>query len=260
MKAVILCGGYGTRIRDVATDIPKPLIPIGDAPILWHIMKYYSLWGIDDFILCLGYKGNQIKDFFLNYEAKMNDLTIDFGKGGAVSYHNTHGEVSWRVTMVDTGLHSLTGTRVSLIKEYLEDENDFMLTYGDGVSNIDIEALLAFHHRHKNVLTVSGVRPPGRFGEIQIGGDNEVVAFNEKPQTSGGIISGGFFVCSSELFDYLPRKENVMLEREPIENLVKDGKMKVYVHEGFWQCMDTQRDFNLLNDLVETRTAPWMIW
>ena len=260
MKVVILCGGYGTRIRDVADDIPKPLIPIGDAPILWHIMKYFSLWGLSEFILCLGYKGSQIKDFFINYQTRMNDFTITLGEEDKIEYHNKHDEASWKVTLIDTGIHSLTATRLRMVRDHVKNDDSFMLTYGDGVADIDIHALINYHNNHSGALTVSGVRPPGRFGEIELNATGDVLGFNEKPQATGGVISGGFFVCRQEVFDYLPDNENVMLEQQPIQGMTRDGKMKVYAHQGFWQCMDTQRDFNLLNDLVNTDQAPWMKW
>lgn len=259
MKVVILCGGFGTRIRDVADDIPKPMIPIGGFPILWHIMKYYAHFGHKDFVLCLGYKGAAIKDFFLNYEAMTRDFTIPLG-GGEVEYHSRHGESDWRVTLADTGLNSLTGARVSRVRSYLDAEEDFLLTYGDGVGNVDLDQLLHFHRSHGRVLTVTGARPPGRFGEILANEAGRVVEFNEKPQATGGRISGGFFVCKRAIFDYLSDNEDLMFEVEPMRQLVQDGQLMMYEHDGFWQPMDTYRDYQLLNGLYNKGGAPWTVW
>lgn len=235
MKTVILCGGQGTRIRDVAADIPKPMIAIGDRPILWHIMKGYARWGHKDFVLCLGHKGEAIRAFFrVNCEG-------------------------WYVTLADTGLDALTGARVWRIRDNVKDDDVFMLTYGDGVGNVDIAALLAFHKRHGKIVTVTGVRPPSRFGELEIDGDR-VTGFNEKPQATAGRISGGFFVCGRRLFDYLDDRENLMLELEPMQRLAKSGEMMVYRHDGFWHPMDTSRDYRLLNELWSKGEAPWKVW
>lgn len=257
MKVVILAGGFGTRIRDVADDIPKPMIPIGPYPILWHIMKSYAYFGHKEFVVCLGYKGQIIKDFFLNYEAYTRDFTISFGSGGKVAYHNTHDESDWKVTLADTGTRSMTGTRIARIREYVGDE-DFMLTYGDGVSDVDIGKLLAFHKSHGKILTVTGVRPPGRFGEMVGEADGQIIEFNEKPQASAGRISGGFFVASPRLFDYLDDRENLVFEEGPIRQLVKDRQLMMFEHDGFWQPMDTSREYQLLNSLYENGNAPWV--
>ena len=189
MKVVILAGGYGTRIRDVADDIPKPMIPIGSYPILWHIMKYYAYFGHKEFIICLGYKGQSIKDFFLNYEAHTRDFTVTLGTGSSIDYHSNHHELGWKVTLADTGLHSMTGSRISRIKDYVKGE-DFLLTYGDGVSDVDIGKLVKFHKSHNKILTVTGVRPPGRFGEMMCDDNGLIFEFNEKPQATAGRISG----------------------------------------------------------------------
>lgn len=260
MKTVILCGGQGTRIRDVADNIPKPMIPVGGYPILWHIMKYYSCWGHTDFLLCLGYRGQVIKDFFLNYLAHTSDFTISLGQNSRITYHNSHDESDWNVTLAETGLNTMTGGRVRKINRYLDNEDEFMLTYGDGVGNIDIKQLLEFHRSHGKVLTVTGVRPPGRFGELNYDTPGLVTEFNEKPQASGGRISGGFFVCSKRLFDYLDDRDDLVLEQEPMRRLVADRQMMVYEHDGFWQPMDTYRDYSLLNGMYENREAPWLIW
>ncbi len=258
LKTVILCGGYGTRIRDVADNIPKPMIPIGRYPILWHIMKYYANFGHHDFVLCLGYKSQIIKDFFLNYEAHTKDFTITLGKRDEIEFHTVHDESDWRVTLVDTGLEAMTGARIARIRKYVGDE-DFMLTYGDGVGDVDIEALLAFHRAHGKALTVTGVRPPGRFGELVSEG-GRAVEFNEKPQAAGGRISGGYFVATKKLFDYLDDAEDLVFEQEPMRKLVADGELMVFEHDGFWQPMDTSREYQLLNTLYEQERAPWVKW
>ncbi len=256
MKTIILAGGYGTRIRDVADDIPKPMIPIGPYPILWHIMKSYAHFGHKDFVICLGYKGQVIKDFFLNYEAYTRDFTISFGSG-ALTYHNSHKESDWKVTLTDTGIRSMTGSRISRIRDYVGNE-DFMFTYGDGVSDVDIDKLLDFHKSHGKILTVTGVRPPGRFGEMMAGSNGQVKAFNEKPQASAGRISGGFFVASPKLFDYVTDDEDLVFEQQPIHSLVADQQLMMYEHDGFWQPMDTSREYLLLNSLYEKGNAPWV--
>lgn len=260
MKVVILCGGYGTRIRDVADNIPKPMIPVGGLPILWHIMKYYAHWGHREFILCLGYKGEVTKDFFLNYEAHTRDFTISLGTAKSIKYHSDHNESDWRVTLADTGADAMTGARIRKIRNYIGDDKNFLLTYGDGVGDIDLKKLIAFHDKHGKVLTVSGVRPPGRFGELMSGAGGLVTEFNEKPQATAGRISGGFFVCQRELFDYLEEREDLTLEQEPMRRLVAERQLMVYEHDGFWQPMDTHRDYLLLNRLCENNQAPWMIW
>jgi len=257
MKVVILCGGQGTRIRGIADDLPKPMIPIGDLPILWHLMKSYARAGHRDFILCLGYKARVIKEFFLNYEAHTTDFTVTLGRDKTIEYHGNHDQADWRVTLADTGLDAMTGARVKRIEEYVAGEENFMLTYGDGVGDIDFDALVAFHREHGKILTVTGVRPPGRFGELDGDASGKVFEFNEKPQATGGRISGGFFVCRAELFDYLDDREDLVLEQEPLRGLVRDGQMMLYRHDGFWQCMDTYRDFALLNGLWKQGEAPW---
>jgi len=256
MKVVILCGGYGTRIRDVAEDIPKPMIPIGPHPILWHIMKYYSYFGFHDFVLCLGYKKQVIKDFFINYEAHTKDFTINLGKKDDLEFHTNHDESDWIVTLADTGLDSMTGARIAKIRKYVG-EDDFMLTYGDGVGDVDIDKLLDFHRSHGKVLTLTGVRPPGRFGEL-VTKSGMVEEFNEKPQATGGRISGGYFVASSRIFDYLDGDDTLVFEKEPMRKLVADGELMVYEHNSFWQPMDTSREYILLNDLYNSGKAPWI--
>lgn len=260
MKTVILCGGYGTRIRDVSEDIPKPMIPIGNYPILWHIMKYYSFFGHKDFILCLGHKSEVIKNFFLNYEIRTNDISITLGSDNLVKYKTQHLEKGWKITMAETGRNAMTGARVKRIKHYIGDDKNFMLTYGDGVGDIDLKKLIAFHLSHGKVATLTGVHPPGRFGELEYDDRNKVLGFNEKPQATGGRINGGFFVCRNEIFNYLNDDENLVLEEGPIKNLVKDGELMIYKHDGFWQPMDTSREYSLLNKLFESKQAPWVKW
>jgi len=257
VKVVILAGGYGTRIRDVAEDIPKPMIPIGPYPILWHIMKTYSKYGITDFIICLGYRGQAIKDFFLNYEAFTRDFTISLGDQSEIIYHNKHNEHNWNITLADTGLRSMTGSRISRIKKYLNNE-DFMITYGDGVSDINIDNLINFHNSHNKLLTVTGVRPPGRFGEMSSDSSGKVLEFNEKPQAHAGRISGGYFVASHKIFDYLDDDESLVFEQEPLRKIVNDNELMMFKHDGFWQPMDTSREYQLLNSLFDSGKAPWV--
>lgn len=236
------------------------MIPVGRYPILWHLMKYYASFGHKEFILCLGYKGQVIKEFFLNYEAQTRDCTVTLGAHKSIEYHTHHEEADWRVTLADTGIDAMTGARLRRVKQYVGGDSEFMLTYGDGLSDVDLNKLLAFHRRHNRVLTVTGVRPPGRFGELMADKQGLVTEFNEKPQATGGRISGGFFVCRRELFDYLDDRENLVLEQEPMKTLVRDGQMAVYEHDDFWQCMDTHRDWQYLNKLTEGGNAPWMTW
>lgn len=258
MKVVILCGGLGTRIRDVADDIPKPMIPIGDYPILWHIMKRYASFGYTDFILCLGYKSESIKSFFLNQKSHSGDLTIDFKKSGQVTYHGPISGIDWRVTCVETGLNSMTGARIKKIKKYIEDDKDFLLTYGDGLGDVDLNALVSFHERHGKALTVTGVRPPARFGELMVDENSRVIEFNEKPQATGGRISGGFFACNRSMFDYLSDDENLVFEIHPVREIVANNEMMMFAHDGFWQPMDTSRDYQLLNEMYDGGAAPWI--
>ena len=260
MKVVILCGGFGTRIRDVAENVPKPMIPIGSYPIIWHIMKYYAHFGHKDFILCLGYRGEVLKDFFLNYKNRTQDFTISLNNTKPIAYHNGDTESDWNVTLADTGLNSQTGTRVKLVEKYLDKDEDFMLTYGDGVGDVDLAALLAFHKKHGKVMTVTGVNPPGRFGELAGDSQGMVNEFNEKPQTTAGRISGGFFVCRRSLFKYLGDGTDLVLEKEPIRRLVGEKQMMMFEHNGFWQPMDTYREYVLLNELFAQGKAPWVKW
>jgi len=259
MKAVILCGGQGTRIREASETLPKPMLPIGDMPIVWHIMKGYAHYGIRDFVLCLGHRGWVIKEFFLNYRAKTQDISIDL-RGDGVTFHGRREEEDWRVTLAETGEETMTGGRVAAVRRYVEGDEPFCLTYGDGVSNLAIDALLAFHKSTGRIATVTAVRPPGRFGEMRIAGGN-VSEFNEKPQASEGFINGGFFVCDGRrIWSYLGDRSSIVLEREPMQHLTRDGELAAYLHTGFWLPMDTAREYKLLNDLWSSGEAPWKTW
>jgi glucose-1-phosphate cytidylyltransferase len=258
MKAVILCGGKGTRIQDVAHDMPKPMVSIGNKPILWHIMKIFSAHGINDFVLCLGHKGWKIKEYFLTYKFKTSDFTLDLGSAGKPCDHGCEEELNWRITFAETGLESMTAYRVRRVRKYLAEET-FMLTYGDGVANINISDLLRFHRSHGKLVTITAVRPPSRFGELELVG-KEVSSFHEKPQVSTGLINGGFFVCEPGLFDYLPDDESCMFETTPLQMLARDKELMAYVHSGFWQPMDTSREHQLLNNMWSSGKAAWKIW
>jgi glucose-1-phosphate cytidylyltransferase len=256
---MILCGGMGTRLREETEILPKPMVEIGGGrPILWHIMKGYAAAGFSDFILCLGYKGLKIREYFLNYEAMHSDCTIELGRRESLVIHDGHQEASWRVTLVDTGLESQTGARLARAAKYVETDR-FMLTYGDGVSNVDLAALLKFHERQRTIGTVTGVRPSSRFGEL-IAADAKVTSFSEKPRMHQGLINGGFFVFSRRFFDYVGPHADCVLEREPLERLVADGELSVFVHDGFWQCMDTPRDVQMLKQLWDSGQADWKTW
>lgn len=257
MKTVLLCGGFGTRIRDVADDIPKPLIKVGEMPILWHLMGYYATFGYTEFVLCLGYKSNSIVDFF---RQQPGDVQLLANQDELSSIHKFSGPVNkigCSVTMADTGLEAMTGARLRKIKSLIGDET-FMLSYGDGLSDVDIAKLVAHHRSGRKLLTVTGVRPPSRFGELQVDDANNVTGFNEKPQASGGRISGGFFVCEPDIFNYLESREDLVFEKEPIQSIVHDKQMDMYAHDEFWQCMDTYRDWELLNQMFKSGRAPWV--
>jgi glucose-1-phosphate cytidylyltransferase len=260
MKVVILCGGKGTRLREETEFRPKPMVPIGRRPILWHIMKIYASQGHKEFILCLGYKGDMIKEYFRNYLWNICDTTMRLGREPAIVFHNRHEEEDWQVTLADTGEDSMTAYRVRSIRKYLGDDEDFLLTYGDGVGNIDVNAGINQHREKGCVCTITAVHPPGRFGELSTDGNGTVLGFNEKPQTEGGLINGGFMVCTRRLFKYLPDDPGMMLEQAPLKTLAAEGGMGAYVHAGFWQPMDTMQEFNLLNDLWRGGNAPWKIW
>ena len=257
MKAVILCGGMGTRLREETEVKPKPMVEIGRMPILWHIMKTYAHYGFNEFVLCLGYKGEVIKQYFYNYEFLSNDFTIELGTREVQTYPR-HAEHGWKITLVDTGLHTMTGGRVGRVKDFI-DGDTFMLTYGDGLTDLNIKELLNFHKAHGRIGTISGVFPPSRYGELLIQ-DDTVRSFMEKPASNGNSINGGYFVFNKRIFDYLSIDEGCILEREPLEKLASDGQLKVFHHKGFWQCMDTYRDCKYLNDLWDSKKAPWKIW
>lgn len=257
--AMILCGGQGTRLRDVTESLPKPMVPIGSYPILWHIMKTYAAFGVTRFILCLGYKKETFVDYFLNYHARATDVTIKLGQNPDVRYHGSYGEENWEVTLADTGESAMTGARVARAAKYLRpDESSFFLTYGDGVANIDISALWARHTQTQHQLTVTAVHPAGRFGEMSMDNEGVVRGFHEKPQTEEGFINGGYMVIEKQFIaDYLTQDERLILEQEPMRNAARDGVMGSYEHNGFWQCMDTAREYKILNDLWATGKAPW---
>jgi len=257
MKAVILAGGFGTRLGNRTNLIPKPMVKIGQKPVLWHIMKTYANYGVTDFIICLGYKGDVIKDYFLHYEAKNNDFTIDLSNSD-ITFHNNHNETDWNVTLVDTGLNTLKGGRIKRIEKYLDDGIN-LLTYGDGVADIDINDLVSFHKEHNKMVTISGVHPPARFGELLEEG-NVVQSFEEKPQTSMGLINGGYMVFEREMLDYLSPAEDCDFEVGPLEKLSKQGKVMVYKHDGNWECMDHERDVKHLNKLWNEDKAFWKVW
>lgn len=257
MQVVILCGGFGTRLREETESRPKPMVEIGRRPVLWHIMKTFSHYGYDDFVLCLGYKGEVIKNYFLNYDRLNSDLSINLGSGKVHIYDN-HEERNWNVTLVDTGLNSMTGARVKLIEKYITDDI-FLLTYGDGVTDCDINKLVNFHKSNQKIGTVTGVSPPSRYGELSISGDT-VVSFREKPKTEDSLINGGYFVFNRDFFRYISDDEDCVLEREPMEKLTEDGQLSIYPHRGFWQCMDTYRDYIYLNDLWDQDQAEWKVW
>ena len=254
MKTVILCGGLGTRLSEETHLKPKPMVEIGGKPMLWHIMKIYEHYGYNDFFLALGYKGEVIKDYFMNYHARQSNLSLNL-KNGNVIYSNPSSE-DWNMSLIDTGKLTMTGGRLLRLKRFLINSGTFMLTYGDGVANINIEELVKFHRSHGKLATVSAVRPPVRFGELIIK-ENKVSHFQEKPQASEGWINGGFFVFESEVFDFLT-DDTTFLEREPLEQLAKKGELMAYKHSGFWQCMDTVRDRDLLQDQWQNGKAKWI--
>ena len=258
MQVVILCGGKGTRLREETEYRPKPMVPVGDFPILWHIMKTYAHYGHKEFVLCLGYKGHVIKDYFLNYRFLTNDFTLQLGAAQNLAFHGSCRDEDWSITMADTGEDTMTGGRVKRIEKYVQGDT-FMLTYGDGVGNIDINALLEFHRQHGRLATLTGVRPPGRFGEL-VTHDSQITEFNEKPQTSSGRINGGFFVFSRAAFRYLSADAHSILEQEPLRRMAADRQLMCYPHDGFWQPMDTFREFEMLNQLWSKNQAPWKVW
>jgi glucose-1-phosphate cytidylyltransferase len=262
IKAIILCGGQGTRIRDVAENIPKPMIPIGDRPILWHIMRTYAHYGVKDFVLCLGYRGWSIKEFFLNFSAFVSDVSLDLSRPQDIRFDNYEfPERDWKIVFAETGLATQTGGRIWQVRKYLDPDDIFCVTYGDGVADIDIKELIAFHRRHGKIATVTGVRPPGRFGVMmaraQAGEATLVTEFVEKPQTGEGLINGGYFVFDHRLWEYMNDAPDLIFEREPLRDLASAGQLALFQHRGFWQPMDTYREWKLLNDLWDKGEAPW---
>ncbi len=256
MKVVILAGGFGTRLSEETSLRPKPMIELLGKPILWHIMKIYSYYGFNDFIICLGYKGYIIKEYFYHYFLHETDITIDL-KNNKLEYHNTNSE-SWKVTLVDTGLNTLTGSRIKRVQKYIGNET-FMMTYGDGVSDININNLLNFHKQHGKYATMIAVRPMGRFGALKIENDL-VIDFKEKPVEDGNWINGGFFVLESEIFNYIDNDNNISWEKEPLERLAQDNQLNAFKQFNFWKPMDTLRDKNELEKYIKDNTAPWMVW
>lgn len=254
---IILCGGRGTRIRDVSEDIPKPMIEIGNRPILWHIMRSYAHYGFKKFVLLLGYKGHIIKQYFLNYHLLSTDVEVTLGRPPEIVYKNSSEELNWKITLAETGMETQTGGRVYQGATRYGKGATFMVTYGDGLSNLDIQELLFFHRSHGKMATVTGVRPPGRFGEIEIQ-DHQVVEFNEKPQVSSGYINGGFFVFEWAFVEkYMNDNPALILEAEPLQKAARDGDLMVFKHHGFWQPMDTYREWKILNALWNSGKAPW---
>ncbi len=256
MKVVILAGGMGTRISEESDVKPKPMIDIGGKPILWHIMKHYSHFGFNDFIICLGYKGYVIKEYFANYFLHQSDVTIDL-HNNKLEIHNNTSE-PWKVTLVETGPETMTGGRIKRIQKYT-DNKPFMLTYGDGVANVNIPELIKLHNEKKKIITITAVQPEGRFGLLDINNRNEIKSFMEKPIGDGGWINGGFQICEQEIFNYIVG-DNTIFERDPLEKLAAQGNLVAYKHEGFWKCMDTLRDKMQLNDLWDSGNAPWKTW
>ncbi len=257
MKVVILAGGFGTRLSEETVLKPKPMVEIGYKPILWHIMKIYSYYGHNDFIICLGYKGYMIKEYFTDYYIHHSDFTINL-RTNDIKIHNTDSE-PWNITLVDTGLYAMTGARIKKIKKYIGNET-FLLTYGDGVSDVNIYKLIEFHYKHKKLATLTAVQPEGKFGALDIENKYFVKKFLEKPKGDGGWVNGGFFVLEPAIFDYIPDGDNIKWEEEPLEGLAADGELVAYKHYGFWRPMDTLRDNKILNELWNNNKAPWKCW
>ena len=257
MKALILAGGFGTRLSEETDIKPKPMIEIGGKPILWHIMKTYSHYEINEFIILLGYKGYYIKEYFANYFLHQSDVTIDMSNGSLEVLNNS--SEPWKVTLLDTGLHSMTGGRIKRAQKFVGDE-PFLLTYGDGVADIDITELIRFHKKHGKTLTVSSAQPDGRFGALNIDDKNQVQEFKEKPKGDGSWINAGYFVCEPKVFDYITEGDDTIFEQAPLMNLAKDNEVYTYKHHGFWMPMDTFRDKIKLNEICDNKTAPWVVW
>lgn len=257
MKVVLLAGGFGSRISEESYLRPKPMIEIGGKPILWHIMKLYSHYGYNEFVVCCGYKQHVIKEWFADYYLHNSDITFDFTNGNKMTIHNNVAE-PWKVTLVDTGLNTMTGGRVKAIREYIGDET-FMLTYGDGVSNVDIESLVKFHESHGKMVTMTAVNIGQKFGVLDINEGNRIDAFREKSENDGAMINAGFMVCNAEIFEYIAGPATIF-EKEPLERAAKEGELMAFKHDGFWQCMDTQRDKVQLEEMWASGKAPWKVW
>ena len=258
MKVVLLAGGLGTRITEESAYKPKPLVEIGEMPIIWHIMKSYSFYGHNEFIICAGYKQQMVKEWFANYFLNRSDVTFDYkNKKDEIQFHDSHAE-PWRVTIVDTGLHTMTGGRIKRIQKYIGDES-FLMTYGDGVCDVDINDLIKFHKEHGKIATLTAVLQDQSKGVLDIGGDNAVKSFREKNETDGVPINAGFMVLNPEIFDYI-KGDDTVFEKEPLEQLAEEGQLMSYTHKGFWQCMDNIREKNMLEKLLETDNAPWKKW
>lgn len=257
MKVVLLAGGKGTRLSEETVNIPKPMVKIGDMPIIWHIMKIYSKYGYNDFIVCLGYKGYVIKEFFANYFLHTSDVTIDI-KNNNIEVHNNNAE-PWKITLIETGYETMTGGRIKKIQKYIGEE-PFMLTYGDGVADIDINKLVEEHKKSGKKITVTAYKPQGRFGSLELNDMDEVTSFTEKPIGDGIWINAGYFVCEKEVFDYITGGDEMLFEKEPLENLALKGEMNAYRHNGFWKPMDTLRDNTELNQMWDSGKASWKVW
>jgi len=253
MRVVLLAGGLGTRLQIESGSRPKPMVEVGGMPLLLHIMQIYARFGFKEFVVALGHKGDVIKDYFTHINNILGDLTVDLSTGGVTVHSKEH--LDWKIHLVDTGLNTQTGGRLAKLKDWIGDET-FMMTYGDGVADVDLQELVSFHKRHNKIVTVTAVKPPARFGSLQFDGD-AVTHFNEKPDTSEGWINGGFFVLEPDVFEYVG-DENTPFERQPMEDLVRDGQLNAYKHEGFWQCVDTPRDLRLLEELWASDMVPWL--
>ena len=257
MKVVLLAGGFGTRLSEETDIRPKPMVEIGGKPILWHIMKTYSQYGFNEFVVLLGYKGYYIKEYFANYFLHQSDVTIDMSDGSMEVLNNS--SEPWKVTLLDTGLHSMTGTRIKKAQSFIGDE-PFMLTYGDGVADIDIGELVNFHKSHGKSMTMTSTQPAGRFGALDIDENNKVNVFKEKPKGDGSWVNAGYFVCESKVFDYIAQGDSVVFEQEPLQNIAQDGELITFKHDGFWKPMDSLKDKNDLNELWDKNLAPWKVW
>lgn len=257
MKAVILAGGFGTRLSEETDLKPKPLVEIGGKPILWHIIKHLNYYGINDFYICCGYKGYLIKEYFLNYSLHNSDVVIDF-KSNNMEILKKNNE-NWRVSLIDTGQNTMTGGRLLRLKEFLKNEKSFLFTYGDGLSDVNIEKLIKFHQKHKKIASITAVVPPGRYGALEMEKNDKVINFLEKPKGDGNYINGGYFILNNNVFNYLKNDETIW-ENEPLEKLAKQSQLLAFKHRGFWQCMDTLREKRYLNQLWETHKAYWKVW